>query len=172
MSIKYINRLQKLLLLTLILLFNGSPLNAYELKKSYLYEYTSNVDLGYSKHIKYGLNKVPFSYDFKADFKLEVKKNDGSIVEFVAKIENGDGIKKLKFYSEDTIDALLNEAFGFEFDKTNGEVLSLSFSSRETQGSRLFKKSFVDHFNYINKTVFICEIPRSLDFWFDGLNSI
>jgi hypothetical protein len=136
--------------------------NCYDLGKAYVYEYESRISVGYSQQQKFALKKLPLVYKTKARVYVEVTKT--STVEFVAKVESLES----SLYSAETKNALLNEEFSFEVDKLGGRVGKIWFGEAETEGSKLFKKSFIDHFNYGNSEV----CPENLAHIIDSISRL
>lgn len=136
-------------ILCMILAYLQSSIDSYELGKAYIYEYDSHINVEYSQQERFALKKLPLTYESKVTFYLEVKKTNPA-VEFVAKMES---LETASLYSEETKKSFLNK-FSFEFDKNDGRIGRIWFGENETPGSKLFKKSFIDHFNFGNSKVF------------------
>lgn len=133
--------------IVIILLICSTKTNTYELDRAYTYTYESEVHLGHGGPTL-TLNKMPTTiYSTKSIVYLEVRSiRSSSIVEFAARIDKLDVSSGL--LNTETVEAILNKEFVFEFEKSKGQVLDTAFEDDDLPGSIIFKKSLIDHLDY------------------------
>lgn len=125
----------------------------------YLYDYDSTVHVEHATPVDED-NKskhAPLVYSTKAKVQLEVAKLlDSNVVELIAKFDSLES-DETTLFSTETTRSILDHEFAFELDTSMGRVLAVRFASDDSAGSVLFKKAFVDHFNYDpSKVSFFC----------------
>jgi hypothetical protein len=119
---------------------------SFEIDKTYEYEYFNKLRVFTTKN----LTKNSIDYEIRLKFVLDALfLNESSSIQAVRLKLNDLSTSSQTYFSDETRNSLINDVFEFEYDSQNGVVHEIRFASdKETSGSRLFKKSLVDLFDF------------------------
>jgi len=132
------------LIMICLMVHHVSQVSPYKPDKLYFYNYESQV------HVFAPRNRTwPTNFTLSSSLAIKVARTANSSVDlFKLKFLELDLTEAVSFgFTAQTLKAIQESIFSFEWDNEKYSVLSIQFSEKETRGSILFKKGLIDLFN-------------------------
>jgi hypothetical protein len=121
-----------------------SQVSSFKPEKLYFYNYETQVRVFTPRNRTW-----PTNFTLNSNLALKVTRTADSTIDlFKLKFLKLDLTEAVSFgFTAQTLKAIQESAFSFNWDNENYRVLNIYFSEKETHGSILFKKGLVDLFN-------------------------